>query len=659
MLFAATIAVSFTGSAWAGSFRFEQYASYPIAGTTTNAVAIGDVTGDGRGDVIVATGMNSNPAGPNDNKVFIYAQHPNGGLKPPISFALSQTVATPAITLADLNKDHVLDIAVGHYNGITLLIANGAGGFVSRPIIANCSCDDLGALDIDLDGNIDIVGQSWDATLFYGDGQGGIRSTATLQTYASSDSDLKIGDVTGDNLPDLVLASPNSSPNFFIFPHNGTNGFGPVRVIPAPAAWIRTVAIGDFNHDGRNDIATATPYSQLWMHYQTASGQWATPEQIASASNTGALATVDLDRNGRQDLLATHNGSFGYYLQTAGGWGTEVLSQTPYATSGPSNSQGLAVGDVNHDGCPDAAAVLGELTLFRGCSNRAAVGDLNLDRKSDLLWRNGSTGANVIWRSASNATQQQISGIADNAWIAAGIGDFNRDGESDLLWRNTATGANDIWRSANSAIPQTVAPLNQVYAVAGVGDFDGDGYSDILWRDTSTGNNVIWKSADSATPRGIGSITGQAWQVAGIADFNGDGKSDILWRNSSTGENRTWQYSALSTPINVATVVNLDWKIAGVGDFNGDGKSDIFWRNGKTGANVIWRSANSTTQQSVTGVTNLAWKVVGTGDYDGDGKSDILWRNTSTGANVIWKAANNATQQPVTGVTNLAWKIVP
>lgn len=57
-----------------------------------------------------------------------------------------------------------------------------------------------------------------------------------------------------------------------------------------------------------------------------------------------------------------------------------------------------------------------------------------------------------------------------------GPGDFNDDGKTDILFRNTTTG--------NAVIGLNVA-------VQGVADYTGDGKADILWRNTTTGNIVI------------------------------------------------------------------------------------------------------------------------------------------------------------------------
>ena len=72
--------------------------------------------------------------------------------------------------------------------------------------------------------------------------------------------------------------------------------------------------------------------------------------------------------------------------------------------------------------------------------------DFNSDGKSDILWRNTSTGENAIWlMNGLTESGSFIKSIPDTNWKAVGTGDFNSDGKSDILWRNTSTGENVIW----------------------------------------------------------------------------------------------------------------------------------------------------------------------------------------------------------------------
>src|SRR3954463_11387593 len=113
------------------------------------------------------------------------------------------------------------------------------------------------------------------------------------------------------------------------------------------------------------------------------------------------------------------------------------------------------------------------------------------------------------------------------ALSSPGRGDFNGDGRSDILWRNVTTGENYLYPMngrqilAEEGYLRTVPDLNR--KIAGIGDFDGDGKSAILWRNSSTGENYIYLM-DGTTIVGEGyirTVPDQNWQVAGIGDFDG------------------------------------------------------------------------------------------------------------------------------------------
>jgi hypothetical protein len=279
--------------------------------------------------------------------------------------------------------------------------------------------------------------------------------------------------------------------------------------------------------------------------------------------------------------------------------------------------------------------------------------DFNGDGISDLLFRNQSNGGNGIWRSASSATQQAVTAL-NLDWYIAATGDFNGDGVSDIFWRNRVTNGTWLWRSANSATAAGAGIVGQEWVVGGIGDFNHDGKSDILWRNTSTGANIIWKSGDRNTTQAVTAVTDQRWKVGAVGDFNGDGAADIVWRNTTTGAsvgtgaNVIWRSGSSSTT-QAMPIVGLPWQLVGAADFNGDHVDDLIWRNSSTGANNMFLSASSATQKFVSTVADQHWQIRGLGDYNGDGVSDLVWRNASTGAQALWRSANSATPQPITG----------
>jgi len=293
----------------------------------------------------------------------------------------------------------------------------------------------------------------------------------------------------------------------------------------------------------------------------------------------------------------------------------------------------------------DSAAIQASTAL------KTVAHDLTGDGRSDILWRNASTGENYLYPMNGTtilAAEGYLRQVADPNWKIAGVGDFDGDGKADILWRNSSTGQNYIYFMNGTAILpaegyiRTVADPN--WQVAGVGDFDGDGKSDILWRNSVTGENYLYPMdglAIKATEGYVRTMADQGWQVAGIGDFDGDGKADILWRNSSTGQNYIYfmDGTTIKPSEGFIRTVPLAWTVAGAGDFDGDGRADIVWRNSASGQNYLCPMDGTTikpTEGYLRTVADLNWQIVAVGDYDGDGKSDLLWRNSSTGENYLY-----------------------
>ncbi|UBF27746.1 FG-GAP-like repeat-containing protein [Kovacikia minuta CCNUW1] len=223
--------------------------------------------------------------------------------------------------------------------------------------------------------------------------------------------------------------------------------------------------------------------------------------------------------------------------------------------------------------------------------------------------------------------------------------DFDNDGQEDLLWRNYSSGQNLLWLMNGTTIA-TYAPLASVkdinWRIQGTGDFTGDGQIDILWRNYNTGQNVIWamNPALEVSAISLASVKGSHWQIQGTGDITGDGQIDILWRNYNTGQNVVWAMSGttLSTAVSLPDAPGDNLRIAATGDFNQDGWVDVLWRNYLSGDNLIWLM-NGTTLSSVASLApllNLNWQIRAAGDYNDDGKLDITWRSATSGEGVVW-----------------------
>lgn len=232
--------------------------------------------------------------------------------------------------------------------------------------------------------------------------------------------------------------------------------------------------------------------------------------------------------------------------------------------------------------------------------------------------------------------------------------DFDRDGKSDILWRNGSTGAVQISYMKGVTQSGTVGFSNTLGAewrLAGTGDFDRDGRLDVIWHNGTSGEVQVWYM-DKASKIGSGSVDRRmpdslGWILAGADDFNYDGKTDLVWRNGITGYTQFWY---LDNGLRVAGGANLDprnlvkdnsgWSFAGTGDFNRDGKTDVVWRNGSSGETRIWYLDGMTKQGeaslSVSVTDSSGWRLFSVRDFNYDGRVDLLWHNGNSGETQLW-----------------------
>jgi hypothetical protein len=249
-------------------------------------------------------------------------------------------------------------------------------------------------------------------------------------------------------------------------------------------------------------------------------------------------------------------------------------------------------------------------------------GDFNADLKADILWRNTSTGTNLVWfmNGTTLASGAFLTAVADQNWQIAATADLNDDGQTDILWRNRATGQNVAWlmngTTLTSAVFLTAVPdLN--WQIAATADFNADGSPDIVWRNRATGENVVWFMNGISLAGGavLTPVADMTWTIAGAADFNADGKPDILWRNQSSGGNLVWfmDGTTVNSGAVLAPVSDVRWMIGAVADYNADGKPDILWRNQTSGDNLVWLMNGATIANGVvlTPVTDTNWRMAG------------------------------------------------
>ncbi|MEO6771416.1 MAG: VCBS repeat-containing protein [Kofleriaceae bacterium] len=248
-----------------GQVAFAAGRPQPMFGTDVQAIAAGDLNGDGKLDL--ATSDTS------QNLVHEALNQTTVDDPTMIAFSAVSTTASGALpadlALADCDGDGVLDTVVADQNEAQVQVILGATQssdtmpyFGSRRSAALQGPYRLAITDLDHDGDPDVLVTTKSKPLVAvltndGHGQMGVATPATTYPTVA----VAVLDLDGDGFMDFVVASTNSSNGgaveAFINPANGTTIFHDQTSVSLTSEPI-AAAVGDFNGDGIEDLVIAT-----------------------------------------------------------------------------------------------------------------------------------------------------------------------------------------------------------------------------------------------------------------------------------------------------------------------------------------------------------------------------------------------------------------
>lgn len=490
----------------------------------------------------------------------------------------------------------------------------------------------------------------------------------------------------------------------------------PITVPPATSDWVAdSVAVADFNGDGRDDLAT-TIVGHLEVHLQRSDGSLS-PAMVLTLPSTHffAVKAAALGATSQSRIVVGHDHGLTLYTWNGAGGFSGTDYPAPFAC------WNMAIGDVDSDGLADvfcmgayddamlysgnAASVLSSPRSVpfavdgAGMLGQAQLADVTGDGKLDLVAVSGSVASLFVYPNDGHGGFLPPTSYGypaeDYLWPnAVEVMDIDGDGANEVIAAKTCNSpCPSLYVYRRGALGYLTLssriPTYDIPEVLLTTDVDRDTHPDLLvvhagWNAVgrymglgSAGlSNVELRSylplrsvvaaggiaagdlnhdgfVDLAVVNSFGGSILYGGRPA-ANDFNNDFVSDVLWRHAN-GANQIWLSANAGTQQYIQEA-DPAWSIEGVADFEGDGRDDVFWRNHATGANEIHLSSGNSSNPVRT-VANQDWQVSGVGDFDGDGRADLFWRDGRTGANTIWKAADANMQQSTRAVTDTRWVI--
>ena len=328
-----------------GPFAYRRIGSLGTAVERTASISVGDVDSDGDLDLVVANGRHW--AG--QNKIFLNNGKGSFGAERKLS---SEESTTYAVALADLDGDGDLDAVVGNDRAPSRVLMNdGKGQFVRGPQVGKISnTRSVTLADLDGQHGIDVIlTNRGEANLIcFNDGKGGFARQRSFGAKTDSTINVATGDVDGDGDLDIAVANRDGQQNY-VYLNDGQGGFAKGVPYGTGSDATRGIAMADIDGDGHIDILNANIGQPNAVYFGNGSARFDRSTKFGEDSQSYALVAADVNGDGRMDIVVANVGGLNaIYLQRA----DHSFRKIPFGAPDGA-TYGLVVADLNGDGRPE------------------------------------------------------------------------------------------------------------------------------------------------------------------------------------------------------------------------------------------------------------------------------------------------------------------
>jgi hypothetical protein len=579
-----------------------------LAATYVRSIAMFDLDGDGDQDL--ACGLSFNQLA--GDVVFLL----NDGLNPPGFVLAGQTLS--------------LGVAPGSSGGV----------------------DTLKCADFDGDGDLDVLALSvarGSDPLWLNNGDGSFSPAAAGPLTDIRGDDCVLGDLDLDGDLDLAVCSGQDD-TVSLFENTGPGLFsaGP-ELLSAEA--VRTLALTDFNGDGRLDMLTGGPFAgsnRIWINDGGAAflGFGSAPGASYLDSPVDGLLVADVDQDGALDFVASsEDAGEGTRIIYNDGQGA-VRSIVSLGQADPaSDGRAVALADFDGDGLMDLARTgcsQTELEVLSGIDDGPLAtfthalggrfvisGDLDSDGDLDLVVARCGGGLEIVCNSlggvqgvlALREPQQGLSGNTRDVHLE----DIDGDGDLDVI----CNGDEPVYLNDGSGtFTPSPQPINmQNVSDLAIGDLDGDSDLDlVLARDTGSplAVGVSFHLNDGGMFSGSGDdLNLQHIAQVGLGDVNGDGSLDLYCNSFASAFERIYindgsgSFSFLAQITQGAVITE-----ARFADMDGDGDLDLVRSVQNSGVSLLLNDGSGGFTPG--GTLGMNSGFLCTADVDSDGDQDVI-----------------------------------